>query len=407
MSAVVAILAIVVAESIPQARAVEVPDAGLATGPWLASGWADGVAFISEGGLDLQMTVNIPAEWDFYVDVDGVVRGTWTHQGEAVIVGTTPDGQMRGDMNHSGSGSVGGTNKELTLDGTSRTTGVMTFSSGGLTFPVDNSYRIPSLRMAVESTFCDEAHGSWAYTVETALEEGGWTAEIGGFWRGIRNAEGFDEHAEEVRQLAVDRGADQSLVESQDYLLFIIAYVIQQANGITNAVFAADPELDIPLDLLFDVIEDAEWALNTLRNLSDCDMELFGEDNVEQYINDMTLSIQGLISSGTYLDDTWPGQWQQLVQIAARTGAIGAGSALPASAVVVEQVLTDYGSAVLTAYYDPDARGPGLGGIPENEDTHRVIATGAAMGWTFEVNGFDLDARQLWLLFYEEVPDGP
>lgn len=108
MSAVVAILAIVVAGSIPQARAVEVPDAGLATGPWIASGWGEGVAFISEGGLDLQMTVNIPAEWDFYVDVDGVVSGTWTHRGGAVIVGTTPDGQMRHDLNHSGSGSVGG-----------------------------------------------------------------------------------------------------------------------------------------------------------------------------------------------------------------------------------------------------------------------------------------------------------
>jgi hypothetical protein len=406
MPAAIAILAIGLAASVPEAHAVEVPDGGLATGPWIASGWADGVAFISESGLDLQMTVNIPAEWDFYVDADGVVRGTWTHQGEAVIVGTTRDGQMRGDMNHSGSGSVGGTNKELTLDGTSRTTGVVTFSTGGLTFPVDNSHPIPSLRMAVESTFCDEAHGSWAYTVETALEEGGWTSEIGGFWRGIRKSEGFDEHAEEVRQLALERGADRSRVETHDWLLYIIAYVIRQANDISGLVLTADPDYGFPLDELFEVIEDAEWALNTLRNLSDCDMELLGEDNVEQYINDMTLSIQVLISSGTYLDDTRPGQWQQLVQIAARTGAIGAGSAVPAGAARAEQELVDYGSAVLTAYYEPDARGPGLGSIPQNEDTQRVIATGVAMGWTFEVDGIDLDAGQLWLELYG-VPDSP
>ncbi len=138
---------------------------------------------------------------------------------------------------------------------------------------------------------------------------------------------------------------------------------------------------------MLDIAARTEAFLAELRNLTECDERLFGEDNVEVFLDGLTFVLQGLII-GSPASAYSSHDFQNLVHIAVRNGALGPGAPNPAQAVNAETALIHAGEAILEANLDPaDNR------IFVNDDTTRVMATGAAMGWAFTVGGNTYDAR--------------
>lgn len=398
MPPAIAILALVLAGSVPRAHAVEAPDGGLATGPWAASGTARGSATASDGGMEIVFNVDIPADFTFDIHSDGSADGTWEHGGSGTFTGTGEQGTVHGDLRYSGSGAVGGTNRELLLSGTSRTVGTVRAGGAGqgMAFPVDNTSPIPTLRMRVTAKSCDEAYGEWAYTVEQAFEDEGFSATIGGQWVGFRESEAIKENAEELFRLSTQTGSGAPPLSSESPLLATAANVIRRYNEL------ADGLREVNLDEVFDILADSDAVINTLRNLSDCEVELLGEANVETYLNGLTFIIQGLIIGGLDVFEVTSADWQLMVQVAARTGAIGAGAVDPAAAARAEQALIDEGSAILEEHYLPERDT-----FEQTDDSVRVLATGAAMGWTYEVAGEPVNARATYRNAFGPAPDQP
>ncbi|HUG48043.1 MAG TPA: hypothetical protein VMP67_06485 [Candidatus Limnocylindria bacterium] len=323
------LLALIVATGPAGSRAAEPPDQGLAAGPWWAAGSARGSGTASEGPVDLLWTLRVPAQFEFDVSGSGGVRGTWEHQGEGVMhgEGAGVTGEVRGEFAYIGSGSVSGTNRRLVLTGSTKTTGMFNIEGQGHTqqYPVNNTSAIPTLYLNVAAVICDEAYGDWAYTIEVALAEQGFNTSVSGWWKGWRETEGVRNSAEELRRLATETGAGAPGIESESPLIELAANVIRRYNEL------ADGLREATIEQVFSVMSDAENVLNMLRNLSECDEQLIGEDNVEKYINAMTFIIQGLVIGGQDLDPE-SYEWQLMVQIAARSGAIGAGAIDPAAA---------------------------------------------------------------------------
>ena len=148
-------------------------------------------------------------------------------------------------------------------------------------------------------------------------------------------------------------------------------------------------------------IERVNALLNRLKNLGECEVLLLGEANVETWIDLLTLSVRRLIFGLTELNLFAPlgdvqflrgpefearsDSWQMLVHLAARTGVIGAGAVDEDLARDAEGILRTTGGQILEMNIGSD------GQLVANDHTVRVLTTGAAMGWTFEVNGLDVD----------------
>jgi len=408
MPAAVAIVAMVLAGSVLQAHAVEAPEGGLATGPWTASGTARGTATASEDGLEIVFNVDIPADFTFEIHSDGSADGTWEHGGSGTFTGTGAQGSVHGDLRYSGSGAIGGTNRELLLTGTSRTVGTVRAAGAGqsMVFPVDNTSPIPTLRMKVAAMSCDEAYGEWAYTVEQAFEDEGFSATIGGQWVGFRASDEFAEQASDLLELARSFGTGAPVdpaagadVMAKSSLLSLAAAVIAMGNELADLLRNIVPN-KAAVDNIFDLLADAEQVINALRNLGDCDRELLGEGNVEHYLGALTGTVQNLVhaTAGAGVSTQ---EWQLLVQIAARTGAIGAGADNPAAAAAAEAELIGYADQLLQLY-----QATGFDETLE-PDLRRVLAMAIAMGWELPSAGA-ISTRDWYLVLGSGAPpEGP
>lgn len=361
----------------------------LEIGPWTAAANASGQATASEGGMQLTWTGNIPAQFTFGVADDGRATGTWTHQGSAVFeFSGTSEGQSidaTADVSMSGGGSVSGNNTQLTLEGTSTNTGTMTGTVAGrsMTMPINNTQPTSPMTVSVRSTVCDEAYGDWEYTVEAGFRGEGWaTASFSGHWLGYRDTAGVQEHLDDLLDQAAMGGDDMpDFSSSGTPLMAKTAELLWRYNDFVD---------DYPNWAIGDVINAMEWAellINELRNLTECDLKMFGEDQVEIFTNGLTLMIQQLVMGILEVGDVDSTAWQTLAQVAARTGAIGAGSQYPEAAAAAEAALIEAGSKILTDNLDED------GLVDVTDDTKRVMATGAAMGWEYDVGGTIYDAR--------------
>lgn len=361
---------------------------GLEIGPWWAFGIASGVATASADGMTVTWEGEIPAEFEFAITDDGSATGTWEHSGTGIqrISGSSQGQQVDviGDLAYSGGGAVTGDNKRLILNGQARTVGtvVVTSSVGSLSMSVDNPSTIPELYLVVRATTCDEAYGEWAYTVEAAFEDEGFSGSFDGFWLGWRETGDVKDHVQELLAAAA-MGAE--LPESPSELLYLVSALLSEYNAFVDTF----PNWSV--DQVFDLLERTEFLLNELRNLSECDKKLFGEDAVEEYVNGLTFVIQNLIATTAGFDDLPSDAWQHLAQVGARTGAFGAGSTNPELAGQTEQALIAAGERILAANVDPE---DGL--VFVNADTQRVMATGAAMGWQYQVGDHTYDARSAY-----------
>jgi hypothetical protein len=95
--------------------------------------------------------------------------------------------------------------------------------------------------------------------------------------------------------------------------------------------------------------------------------------------------------------DPWGGVWQIYVDLAARSGAIGAGAVDSEFAAATEQALIDEGSRILEEHYDDFTRV-----IATTPEATLVMSIGAAMGWTFQVGGEPIDARAAYPVVFGE-----
>lgn len=360
----------------------------LEMGPWSASGEASGTATASERGVTITWQGSIPAQFEFEIsrtddDAPGVATGTWEHQGAAVMTVTVSGVSAVGDLAFNGGGRVSGTDTSLQLSGDATTTGVV--SAGPMQLPVSNSSELPPLPLNVRAVSCDEAYGDWVFTVEQAFEDQGFTASFSGFWIAFRQtSETQGEVAAILDTFGGSSNGDVSDIESRSELVALSSTLLSEYNAFVDAFPGGWTTARV-----LDVAARTEALLNAWRNLTECDERLIGPDNVETYVNGLTLVVQGLIVGGA--GGVASSAWEQLAHLGARTGAFGPGASNPAEAVRAEQALIDAGEAILEANVDPAD-----GEVFVNDDTERVMATGAAMGWDYSVNGEFLDARDTY-----------
>lgn len=377
---------------------------GLVAGPWSGFGEASGRAAATERGVTVSWDGSIPAQFEFTISTDsdedpGEAFGTWQHQGSAVM--QLASGQLPGPVTASldfvGGGDVGGRGEVLTLTGNARTTGVVTIAAGkrNFTSTVDNPSQPPTLTLQVVAASCNQAFGEWAYTVEHAFEGEGFTATFDGFWVASRNVEVIDEQLKQVLDVIAGVLDIPEGVNVPNEFTRMSAQTLYTYNALVDT-FPAGWTIDSVLELL----ATAEMLANTWRNLTGCARELFGATNVETFISGLTLVVQGLIIGGSQLEGLTSQAWTQLAHAGARSGAFGAGAENPSQAVAAEQALIDAGERILEANVDPAD-----GQIFVNDDTVRVMTTGAAMGWEYTVNGQVYDAQGSYeLLFGEPAP---
>jgi hypothetical protein len=355
---------------------------GLEPGPWWGAGSARGGGTAVQDGNDVTWTGRIPAQFQFAVAKEdpageGIAVGTWEHQGEARLTAIGPQGNFGIDITFTGAGPVGGSDTELILTGTSTTVGP---------FGIGNTGPIPPQTVTIGAVTCNEAYGEWAYTVEQYFEDEGFNASFTGWWVGVREVEDVQGEVEDILD-AFENSFDGTPNEffTRSPMLGMSAVMLSEFNG-----FVDDYPDGWTSDRVLDMMARTEALLNAWRNLTECDKKLFGEDNVETFLNGLTIIVQGLIvgAAGVGLDSE---TFVQLAHAGARTGAYGPGAANPREAVRAEQALIDAGEAILEANVDPED-----GEIFVNDDTTRVMATGAAMGWDYNVNGQSISARDTY-----------
>lgn len=361
----------------------------LEIGPWRALGYANGTATASAEGIDIVWTGEIPAEFTFDVFDGGIAEGTWTHTGSAVMeISGNVQGQRltaTGDLTFAGGGAVSGTNEVLQLRGSTATTGSVNVEVAGVgsrSMSISNSNPVPPLTVEVAASTCDEAYGQWVYTVEQEFAEQGFSPSFDGYWLGFRQTDDIENNIGDLLDSINDPSAEG---ESQSPLMVAAAQLL----GEYNAFVDAQPWT---LPAVLGLGERTEQILNILRNLTDCEKRLYGEDNVETFVNGLTFIIQNLaIGSASGGLDLSSSDLQHLVHLATRNAALGPGAPNPAAAVAAEDALRSIGAAILEQNVDPaDGR------IFVNDDTRRVMAIGAAMGWTYTVAGTTYDARETY-----------
>lgn len=368
------------------ARAQEGPEVPrLSIGPWSGVAHAAGIATAQPSGLDFLWDGSVRADLDIDVHDETSVTGEWTHQGSAdfTITGTVEGRQARidADLAFSGPGTVSGTPEELMLNGTTHNTGTVTASTsqGSFTTSVDSQSEIPTLQVKVTHAICDEAYGDWVWAIEQEFEEEGFSADLSGAFMVVR---GGSEIQDQLRQLSESILGEEAPEETRSPLFEMITEYLKFANDLVDAW----PNWN--MDLVMDTLSWGEKFLNQLRNLRPCDKRFFGEDLVEHFANGLTFHIQQLIIGGAGLEEVSGDDVFKMMEVATRVGAFGPGAANPAEAVRSEEALRQAAQDILEANLDPsDNR------IFINDDTQKVMLTGAIMGWTFVVGGEEYDAR--------------
>jgi hypothetical protein len=379
-------------------------------GRWFAYAVADGQAAGGNADVDVVWDGNLRAKLQFDVDASGALtRGAWELSGYAyqdVYIGNLY--HVVGDLTYTGGGTATGTISALSLDGSARTRGTVDIADGAAgpaasVFPltVDNTDPLPTLTVRPQR-ICDELIGGWEYPVNAAFADAGSTElAIKGRFIGVREGNGVSEQAiAEFRELFVI--LDVPVDESSDTDAFValrnlMVVAIDQYDELMDSYPAWNgDQVYATVDLMHTIIYE-------LRNLSECRRAFFQEGQIEEFIDGFTGAIQDLTDAlllASYLPGVPQGfatrpdtpidpiTHRLLTEVAVNGGAIGAGAVDHEAADALEDALIELGSKMLTA-----ARARGDRSSP-TDDEIRVLTTGAIMGWTYTVDGTEIDARE-------------
>ncbi len=383
-----------VADGLPAPRQLE--SRPMEIGPWWGSGLASGGGRLVQGGGTVVWSGELLVETVFdVVDTPTGSRelnGTWDHSGSATIDIDSGGSSARIEVGFEGSGDLTGTGREIDGNGTVATRGTLS-GPGGVSIPVSTTDPI-SFRMDVGSLVCDEAYGTWVRSVEMEFRDIGYqTIGFDGFWLAFRQT---DETQESIRRLAdtfLGPGYDGSA--SLSPLLDLAAQTIREYNDFVDEF----PNWDV--GRVMDIMSRAEALLAALRNLSDCDLKLFGADNVELFVNGLTHAMQQLMIGLPGTEGVTSEDVVNMSQAGTRVGAVGAGARDSERAAEAEEALRKASEEILKDNIDPaDNR------IRVNDDTTRIMANAAAMGWEIEAGGPPESARDIWESTFGEPAPG-
>ena len=389
----------------------------LADGDWFGISVAVGAFDAEEDDFYVFWGGKVGGGFEFTVTGD-TASGMWQFVGEGLqIIQGESQGQpieVLAQLTYGGGGAVSGSATTLILNGSTTTTGTIEATAGGssLTIPHEGDPEpLPTLSMPVFE-FCDEAYGDWEVVVVEEFEEAGFaqTGQLFGPVRGVfvatRDREaGFSELAAQVL-------ADAGYAPNEQFVTADIEMpevLLMRRTLMDDIADLLGRFPDWTFESVAFTIDQANAVLNELRNLSECEQLAIGADNVQRWMNEITFLVNqlvaglvelNLLSGGIYIDppagdglNTLRGPaptlgsvpWVLLVHLAGRVGVIGPGAIDTESAAATEAALRESGEAMLAVNLGAD------GLLERNEHTLRILATGAAMGWTFEVDGETID----------------
>lgn len=317
------------------------------------------------------------ALYAFSIDEDTNAEGEWNFSGGGIGIGTASSGGYVVDQHFTGSGPVTGTASLLILNGISTTTGTLTIL--GTTRSIDSPAvtNEPS-RVQVHAAACDEAYGDWVYSIRANAEGAGFTTDLDGTWAAFRDNEAGAELARAEYTGGVSEQARTAFGDTANYIATYNQFVDDFQHWDTPSVF--------------NFMEAVERSLNIFRNFTECDIEFFGQDNVTTAINALLFLMQGVLYLSDAVDQPLTGgEFRELLHVAVRTGAIGAGAPNPAQALKAEQGLIDAAERLLGNNLDPSDNQ-----IFVNEDTKEAMRLGALMGWTYTVDGYNFPAKAVY-----------
>jgi len=391
--------------TLPAAAQVESETYSLADGEWRGIAVATGGFEAIGPEVDVFWEGILGGGFRFTVSGDSV-SGTWNLLGGALQSVVGVGFEAIGPLEYSGGGSVSGTDTQLVLDGNATTVGTVTaeYAGNSVTVAINNTNPLPTLRMDVYEQ-CGEAYGAWDATVVAEFEaEGFQQAEtLKGVFVGFQSETGVSEMGAAVLAEAGYQLDPQYVDETLD-----LPEVLALMSSVTTEIaqlLGSFP--DWTYAEVADTIGRANTALNALRNLNDCELAAIGSGNVETWVTVLTILVQRLVLNLVDLNlfsgplvqsfrnqadqadqDYNSDAWQMLVQMALGSGAMGSGAVDLEAAAATEDVLRKAGAEILAANIDSD------GSLSATAAVTRVLATGAAMNWTFSVDGQDLDPRQ-------------
>lgn len=288
----------------------------LPVGEWLGSARAGGVTTAEEQGVKIEGGADFTVNFEFAVPTSGPLEGTWTLDGNSIWVLEREGYRVNAFMDHSADGPVSGNRIEFSLGVAQIHSDITVAVPNVSTQEIQSIDPIGPIDLSVTGIYCNDAFGEWILSWRTDLLEHGFTPTFNGDWYAVRQDPEFtgDETMKELFT-EIDRLNEE----------FIGAYEnAPSENGRT----LIDPAV------LWGFIHDIVALQNQLRNLSPCDREFFGEDNVERWIYVSTANLriathsffENLEENDLFLDGN---NFMGLGSLLLGAGAVGAGAIVP------------------------------------------------------------------------------
>lgn len=346
-------------------------------GTWFGSAIAGGTAVFDADEVVLLSDLEIHG--NFYFDVrEGEVTGTWDIiPPSAGTIDMTSGGAVAAtlDATYTGSGEVTGDRTRVeadavvTQDGTVRT-------SSGVNIPADSTDELPSkIAAEVTTAFCNEVYGDWVFSWEQTLQSVGWNPSFDGEWVAVRQSAEFEEQIEgsQVQELTTD------IAEAAD----------RWNNNLLPELRDRDhsrPFSDSEWNSMIGLIEELERIQNRLRNLTPCDRETFGDDQVERWLHLMERGVLAIIEGAAGAGQLSGWEIEMLTGIGIRTGGLSALPSDPQFTEDVSELLRQQAEAIVNDYYEVSEDGRYFEvppGTSDTDDLYWAVRAGERMAWSF------------------------
>lgn len=346
-------------------------------GTWFGSAIAEGTAELSIEQIELLLDLEVYG--NFYFDVrDGEATGTWDIVApSAGTIDMTYGGGTAAtlDATYTGSGEVTGdrtrveANAVVTQDGTVRT------STGGA-IAADSTDELPSkIGAEVTTAFCNEVYGDWVFSWEQTLQSVGWNPSFDGEWVAVRQTADFEEQVEDsqVQELTTEIAEARSRWNST---------LLPELQARDHSLPYSDAEWNSMIGL----IEELESIQNRLRNLTPCDREIFGEDQVENWLHSMERGVLAVIEGAAAAGQLAGWEIEMLTSIGVRTGGLSAVATDPQFTEDVSESLRQQAEEIVNEYYEVSEDGEYFevpADIEDTDDLYWAVRAGEQMAWEF------------------------
>lgn len=302
-------------------QGIQEPQNELPVGEWLGSARAGGSTKADQSGLTIRGVGDFNVNLEFAVATSGPLEGSWTMEGTSDWVLTKEGFSVNAFMDHKAEGPISGDRRQFSLGVAQINSDITVAVPNVSTQELKTTDPIGPINLNVTGIYCDDAFGEWILSWNSELLEQGYTPTFGGDWYAVRQAPEFTD-----AQSAIE------LFTELDRLNQEIENTIKNAP-VEDGLTRIDPQV------LWGFIHEMVEAHNKLRNLSQCDREFFGDENVERWIYITTANLrwgtyvffENLEENDLFLDGIG---FMQLSSALLGAGAIGAGAIVPIDGTV-------------------------------------------------------------------------